>query len=197
VAKKIEKIHNSKYPTTKTLNIFITGGSQGAKIFGEVVPKAIKLLSKKEREQITVAQQVVKKDLKEVAEIYKKMNVNAEVESFFDDMDSRLKNATLFIGRSGALTVNELLIAGRSAILVPLPIAMEDHQTINASVMADNGAGWIMQQNIFTAESLSNKLKNFIKNPDLLKNAGEQAKKLAVLNASKHLADLVEGEIKK
>ena len=197
VSQKIVKLHKNKYPEGKELNIMITGGSQGAIIFGEVVPEAIALLSKKERSQITITQQVVEKDMDSVKEFYANIGVKAEISSFFNDMDKRLKNANLFIGRAGALTVNEFLIVGRPAILVPLPIAMEDHQTINAGVLADGGAGWIMQQDIFTAENLVERLKYFIKNPEVLKSAGKNAKNMAILDAGEKLADLVEGEIRK
>ena len=162
VSKSIEKIHNNRYVQGDKINILITGGSQGAKIFGEVVPAAIKKLSRKEKDKINVVQQVVAKDLESVQALYKKMKVSAEVGSFFNDMDKKLKNTNLFIGRSGAMTINEVMVVGRASILVPLPIAMEDHQTINASVIADAGAGWIMKQEVFTPDNLAKRIKYFI-----------------------------------
>jgi UDP-N-acetylglucosamine--N-acetylmuramyl-(pentapeptide) pyrophosphoryl-undecaprenol N-acetylglucosamine transferase len=177
------------------LKILITGGSQGAKVFGDIVPLAIKLLSKKHRSSLLVTQQVVEKDLESVRQMYKKIGVDANVSTFFDDMDKQLKETQLFIGRSGSLTVNELFVVGRASILVPLPIAMEDHQFINASIIADAGAGWLMKQDIFTPENLAKRIKYFLENPEVLKIAGKNAKNLAVLHAGKSLADLVEREI--
>jgi UDP-N-acetylglucosamine--N-acetylmuramyl-(pentapeptide) pyrophosphoryl-undecaprenol N-acetylglucosamine transferase len=197
VSKKIEKISKNKYPENDKINILITGGSQGAKIFGDVVPNALKILSPNERKKIKVTQQVIEEDISEVKNLYKKLKIEAEIASFFDDIDKKLSSANLFIGRSGASTVTELMIVGRASILVPLPIAMEDHQKLNATILANNGACWIINQDIFTPENLANRLKYFIKNKELLKVAGNNAKNKKVLNADKNLADLIETEIKK
>lgn len=195
ISKSIIKAHKNRYPNKESINILITGGSQGAKVFGEVIPEAIKKLSVKERAKVTITQQVVEKDLERVKKLYKKIKVKADVSTFFDDMDKRLKSANLVVGRAGSLTVNELLVVGRASILVPLPIAMEDHQTLNASILVDKGAGWIMQQDVFNAKNLSERLKYFIKNPEILKKAGVNAKELCVLDAEKRLADLIEKEV--
>lgn len=197
VAKNIEKLHKSRYPNKDKINILITGGSQGATVFGDVVPQAIKKLPKALRSKISITQQVVEKDIEEVSGIYKKLKVESEIASFFNDIDQKLKACNLFIGRSGAMTTNELLVVGRPAIYIPLPIAQDDHQAVNASVVADGGAGWLMRQDIFTPENLAERLKYLINNPEVLKTSGANAKKMAVLDADKKLADLVEAEIKK
>jgi len=197
IREEFEKIHNNRYCYDGKLNILVTGGSQGAKVFSDVIPDAIKKLSRKEKDSIRIVQQVVEADVKEVQNKYAKMKVDAEISPFIKDMAGNLKKTNLFIGRSGSSTINELMIVGRASILVPLPISMEDHQAVNASILADAGASFFMRENVFTADTLSEKLSYFLKNPDVLKVAGANAKKIAILGASSKLADVVEAEIKK
>ena len=59
--------------------------------------------------------------------------------TYLHDMPARLAGAHLVIARAGASTIAELTAAGRPAILVPLPIATDDHQTANAREMAKAG----------------------------------------------------------
>jgi UDP-N-acetylglucosamine--N-acetylmuramyl-(pentapeptide) pyrophosphoryl-undecaprenol N-acetylglucosamine transferase len=57
----------------------------------------------------------------------------AELSPFFTDVAERIAAAHLVISRAGASTVAELAVAGRPSILVPLPGAIDDHQTANAA----------------------------------------------------------------
>jgi UDP-N-acetylglucosamine--N-acetylmuramyl-(pentapeptide) pyrophosphoryl-undecaprenol N-acetylglucosamine transferase len=82
-------------------------------------------------------------------------------------------------------------VAGRPAILVPLPSSMDNHQYYNANAFEDVGGGWLMSQDGFTAASLSARLEAFITAPDTLTNAAENAKKLGYENAAENLADMV------
>lgn len=65
----------------------------------------------------------------------------------------------MIISRAGASSVSEIAVAGVPSILVPLPIAADDHQTSNAQEIADAKAGLLIKQNEFTAENLKPFLK--------------------------------------
>lgn len=175
------------------VNILVTGGSQGAAIFSQVVPEAIAALPANLRSRIRVDQQCREADIEATRAAYAALNINADIAPFFVDLPTRLAGAHLVIARSGASTVFELAVAGRPAILVPLPTSMDNHQYYNANAFEDAGGGWVMNQNGFTAESLAARLEAFITSPDTLAKAAENAKKLDAGNAAQNLFDIVMG----
>jgi len=173
------------------VNILVTGGSQGATIFSQVVPAAIALLPESLRARIRVDQQCREGDVAATREAYKELGINADVAAFFVDLPTRLAGAHLVIARSGASTIFELAVSGRPAILVPLPTSMDNHQYYNANAFEDVGGGWVMNQNGFTAQSLAARLEAFITAPDTLTKAAENAKKLGAENSAQKLAEMV------
>jgi UDP-N-acetylglucosamine--N-acetylmuramyl-(pentapeptide) pyrophosphoryl-undecaprenol N-acetylglucosamine transferase len=72
-------------------------------------------------------------DIERVRDTYRDLGIPAELSTYLRDMDDKLGECHLMIGRAGASTIAELTAAGRPAILVPLPIATDDHQTANAA----------------------------------------------------------------
>jgi UDP-N-acetylglucosamine--N-acetylmuramyl-(pentapeptide) pyrophosphoryl-undecaprenol N-acetylglucosamine transferase len=113
------------------------------------------------------------------------------VSSFFTDMPERLSACHLAITRAGASTVAELTVAGRPAILVPYPHAMDDHQTANAQAIADAGGAWVMPQASLTASSLASRLEALLTMPAMLTKAAAAARNWGAPDASARLADLV------
>src|SRR6185312_12038107 len=117
---------------TGPFQILVTGGSQGARIFSEIVPPAMALLPPELKARLRIVQQCRPEDLETVTAEYQAAGIAAELSTFFNDVPARLSSCHLAITRSGASTVAELGVAGRPAILVPYPFAMDDHQTSNA-----------------------------------------------------------------
>ncbi len=180
--------------TTGSLRIFVVGGSQGARVFNEIMPKAICRLPEALRRRIKLVQQVRGNDLEEIQAVYSDCGVHPELQPFFDDVPERLKAAHLVISRSGASTVAELAAAGRPAIMVPYPFATDDHQTANGEALARAGGGWVMQQRDLTAEVLADKLRELFEHPTALAEAASAARGFARMNAAQKLADLIAGE---
>lgn len=174
--------------------LLVTGGSQGAQAFNELIPAAVAQLPQALREQLEVVQQVRGDALESVASRYQECGVSCTVQAFFQDMPQRLAAAHLVVCRAGASTVTELAAAGRPAIYVPYPFAADDHQTGNAQAMVEAGGGWLMPQRTLTAESLSEKLKGLMEIPALLEDAAHRARDAAVTGAAARLADLVCGQ---
>jgi UDP-N-acetylglucosamine--N-acetylmuramyl-(pentapeptide) pyrophosphoryl-undecaprenol N-acetylglucosamine transferase len=176
----------SPYPIIQDkVNLLVTGGSQGAKRFAEVVPKALQ----KYADEMRVVHQVPENLVEVVKKEYAEAGIEAEVKSFFDDMPKRLEWAHLLVARSGASTVAELAIAGRPAIFVPLAIAADDHQRINAeSVVAVEGS-WMILEKDFTPDSLSALLGELL--PTKLLPAAENIRSLAKPDAARALAALI------
>lgn len=174
------------------MKIMVTGGSQGASIFSEVVPQAIAALPSSLRTRVRIDQQCRgANELASTRAIYEELGINADLSAFFVDLPARLAGSHLVIARSGASTVSELAVAGRPAILVPLPTAMDNHQYYNANAFEDVGGGWVMAQEGFTAASLSARLESFLTAPDTLVKAAENARKLGSPDAAEKLAALV------
>ena len=97
----------------------------------------------------------------------------------------------MWIGRAGASTVAETLMAGRPALLVPYPHAIDDHQTRNAHAVDEAGAGWLMPEPSFTPAGLAARLDSLFGLPAILEKAAAAAKKAAAGDAARRLADMV------
>ncbi len=121
------------------IRLLVLGGSLGARVFSDVVPVALTSLPVSLRNRLSVVQQCRAEDLERVRGAYLEAGVAAELSVFFPDVAERLAAAHLVIARAGASTVAELAVAGRPAILVPLPGAIDDHQSANARALA---RGW-------------------------------------------------------
>ena len=175
------------------LTLLVVGGSQGARVFNEIVPAAVARLPEPLRRRLTVHQQVPGDAVPEVARHYDDCGVAHQLAAFFTDMPERLAAAQLVISRAGASTVAELAAAGRPAVMVPFPSATDDHQTGNAQALVEAGGGWLMPQSSLDAAALADRLASLLENPALLARAAGCARATAHLDAARDLADLVCG----
>ena len=175
------------------IELLILGGSQGARIFSEIVPPALAALPAELRHRLRLSQQARPEDRAEVVAQYQSLGINAEIESFFADVPVRLARAQLVICRAGASTVAELAATGRPALLVPYPSAADDHQTANARAFADTGAGWVLPQTAASPPVLSFRLGELLTDPAALTAAAASARAFARDDAAEALADLVLG----
>ncbi|NQV82230.1 MAG: undecaprenyldiphospho-muramoylpentapeptide beta-N-acetylglucosaminyltransferase [Rhodospirillales bacterium] len=174
-----------------SINLLVIGGSQGARVFSDVVPSALGLLDEDLRGRIQVTQQCRSEDLDRTREQYRKLGLQADLGTFFDDVPERLAAAHLLIGRSGASTVAETLVVGRPAILVPYPHAIDDHQTRNAHAIDEAGAGWLIPEPAFTPPALAARLDSLFGLPAILEKTASVAKDSAAVDAVGRLADMV------
>ena len=187
--------HTGYTAATDRISLLVLGGSLGARIFSDVVPDALRLLPQSLSARLSVVQQTRAEDLERVKTAYAAQAIDAELSPFFPDVAARLAAAHLVIARAGASTVAELAVAGRPSILVPLPKAIDDHQSANASALADFGGAWLMPQPRFTPAALAEQLATLLANPQRLANAATDARSQARADASARLADLVEARM--
>ncbi len=179
-------------PMTDKLHLLVVGGSQGAAILGEVLPKAIGGLSDDLKQRLVVTQQARPELLEQVQAAYAETGVQSEIAAFFDDLPARLSDAHLLVCRAGASTVAELTTAGRPAILVPYPHAVDDHQTANAHALDSAGGGWLIPQPGFTVEALTARLSELFNSPSALTAAAVCGARAGRPDAAERLADMVE-----
>ncbi len=174
------------------LRVLVTGGSQGARVLSEVVPDGLAMLPPAIRQRLQVTQQCRPEDVDAVRERYRSHGIPAELATYFEDMAARLADAHLFIGRAGASTIAELTAVGRPAILIPLPIATDDHQAFNTREMAKAGGARMIRQDRFQAKELAKQIRVLADDPEGLANAAHAAWNCGRPHAVRDLADLVE-----
>jgi UDP-N-acetylglucosamine--N-acetylmuramyl-(pentapeptide) pyrophosphoryl-undecaprenol N-acetylglucosamine transferase len=179
-------------PPSDEIRLLVLGGSLGARVFSDVVPDGLSKLPEGLRSRVRVTQQCRAEDLDRVRAAYAESGITAELSPFFPDVAERLAQAHCVIARAGASTVAELGVAGRPALLVPLPGAIDDHQMANARALTDQGAAWLIPQAVFTPGSLELRLERVLSEPALLSQAAARAASCGHAAAAARLADLVE-----
>ncbi len=174
------------------IKILIFGGSQGASIFSDAPVKAIAGLPRDMRERLNIVHQAREAETADVRSAYASAGVSCEVAPFFADLPQRMAAAHLVVSRAGASTVTELSAIGRPSILVPLAIAMDDHQTGNARSLSDAGAAIVLPEKTFTEIAVSEVLTPLLAAPHRLEEMAAAAKDRVKAGAAAALADLVD-----
>lgn len=177
---------------SETFHLLVLGGSLGARVLSDVVPAAIAAVPDALRARLLVVQQCRAEDLARVREAYARVGVTAELATFFPDMAARLEAAHLVIARAGASTVAELAVAGRPSILVPLPGAIDDHQSANARALVRAGGALAFAQPMLTPALLASELSTLCAMPRRFSRMAEAARALGRPDAARSLADLID-----
>ncbi len=189
VRKDFMQIAN-KQAHDSALKILIVGGSLGAKALNEHVPLALSQCV-----NLEVKHQCGKGHVDDVNARYQTSlgdKYNWQVVEFIDDMASAYDWADIVICRAGALTVAEVAMAGVVAIFVPLPHAVDDHQTLNAKALSDANAAYLLPQSELQQGELSNLLNQVISEPQKRIDVGAKARTLAKPQATESVSDICE-----
>jgi UDP-N-acetylglucosamine--N-acetylmuramyl-(pentapeptide) pyrophosphoryl-undecaprenol N-acetylglucosamine transferase len=184
-------------PEQRTQRLLVFGGSQGARIFNEVMPKIARQLLEYVP-GLTILHQTGPKQQKSTQEAYRASGADAsrwEVAAYLDDMPKRFADADLILCRSGASTVAELAAAGRPAVLVPFPGAADDHQMKNAEVFAKSRAAElrVQEEDDLMKSFLLSDLSGLLLNPERMAEMGRRAKGLAHADAVRVIGEMVVG----
>lgn len=165
LAKRLAQQEKRQQQRVKPLQLLVVGGSLGARVLNEVVPLAVNEITL----PITVRHQCGTGNRSEVEQRYREVSEHHVVVSdFIDDMAAAYEAADLIICRAGALTVSELAALGKPALFVPLPHAVDDHQTENAKVLVSAGAAVLLQQSELTPSRLATQLQSLLQQPQQL-----------------------------
>jgi len=179
------------YDGTRPLQLLVVGGSLGARAINELLPQALGQLppsvALKVRHQTGEAHCDVVR-----ASYGDELAQEIEVLPFIEDMASAYSWADLVLCRAGALTVAELSVMGRPAVLIPLPHAIDDHQLHNAEWLAAKGAALSLPQAGLNAEKLAGLLAELAAAPSRLAAMAHASRSAAALTATQDVAAVCE-----
>jgi UDP-N-acetylglucosamine--N-acetylmuramyl-(pentapeptide) pyrophosphoryl-undecaprenol N-acetylglucosamine transferase len=211
-ARKIERLGNpvrqkivaalegviSAEPPSEKLRILVVGGSQGARAVSDLVTGAAAALATS-GVSFTLVHQTGSADLERIQERYRALGLaeHLVVKAFIEDMATAYAEADLVVARAGALTLAELAIAGRPAILIPLPTAADDHQRKNAAQFASAGAALVLDQGTAHAEDLAGAIAGLAKDQAKRASMGSAMRALARPQAAQAIVDGLEALARK
>lgn len=161
----------------RPLRLLVLGGSLGARAINEQVPEALSRLEASDRPEVWHQSGGAHAEV--TTERYRALNVDAKVEPFINDMAAAYAWADWVICRAGALTVSELMAVGLAALLIPLPHAIDDHQTHNAAVLVNAGAALAVSQRDLDAEKLAALVREEFSDRSRLQAMAEKGRRLA------------------
>jgi UDP-N-acetylglucosamine--N-acetylmuramyl-(pentapeptide) pyrophosphoryl-undecaprenol N-acetylglucosamine transferase len=173
---------------SRSRDILVLGGSQGARSLNELVPEALARAGLAER-GVRVVHQTGESMKGEVEARYAGLEVDAKVEPFIADMADAYQRAALVIARAGASTVAELCAVGRPAILVPFPHAADDHQTKNAKALEAEGAVIAVAESELDAESFGALVRELLDHPERRREMAEAARRHGRPDAAANIVD--------
>lgn len=171
------------------LKVLVVGGSLGAKVLNDLLPEVIANFS---QTAIEVIHQTGKGKFEQVKEHYATSckGMNIDVKAFISDMDASYAWADIVICRAGALTVSEISVVGLPAIFIPLPHAVDDHQTKNAQDLVNREAAILIPQKQLNAKKLGDYLQAFSQNRQLLIDMSKQSQKAGIADATERVAQI-------
>jgi len=168
------------------LRLLVVGGSLGAHALNVAVPEALALMPADSRPQ--VVHQAGAQHIEALQQRYAQLGVEADCRAFIEDMAAAYAEADLVVCRAGAMTVAEVAAAGVAALFVPLPHAIDDHQTVNARYLSDAQAGWQVAQKELTPQWLATWLAARTRTE--LQSVAERARERARPDATAAIANI-------
>jgi UDP-N-acetylglucosamine--N-acetylmuramyl-(pentapeptide) pyrophosphoryl-undecaprenol N-acetylglucosamine transferase len=171
--------------------LLIFGGSQGAHPLNTAMVEALEFLQSRFSE-IAFVHQTGEGDYPWVAGVYQRFGAVADVRPFFNDMPIQFARADLLLCRSGATTIAEITVAGKASVLVPFPLAADNHQEKNAEALMRAGAAEMLLQKDLTGKTLAAKIGFFLTHQEELRRMERNSRALGCSDSAERIVDLVE-----
>lgn len=168
-------------------NVFVLGGSQGARKLNEIVPQSLAKLGAR----VEVTHQTGEAHIESVRETYRQLSISAEVFGFTDDMSRIYEKTDLVICRAGSGTLSEITAFGIPSILIPLASSTHDHQLKNARILESNAAATVIEEKELSVEGLCAVIEETLEQGTLARMA-ENSKKFARPHAAREIVNEIE-----
>jgi UDP-N-acetylglucosamine--N-acetylmuramyl-(pentapeptide) pyrophosphoryl-undecaprenol N-acetylglucosamine transferase len=194
IRKKFIDLRDSTYAppqANQPCNILIIGGSQGAQIFGEIIPNALNLLPDHLIKRLNIVQQTRPEQLEFTKTRYLQCQIKAEISAFFDNIAEKMLSAHLIIARSGASSLTEISIIGRPSILIPYKFATDDHQLMNAKALEQKNGAIVIEQKDLRIESFATLIQSLIENPVKLSSLAKNSHSFSEPKALEKITNLI------
>ena len=198
VRKEIKELYNIpyKYPEPEEkFVVLITGGSGGAQLFSEYLPKIFNNTYLKEEKKLKIYHQVREEYVNKVKTHYSLLNIDATVQSFFPNMSELLAKSHLVIGRAGSGTLCETAIAGKPSIIIPLSSRANNRQIDNAKSFVRQDASILVLEKDFSIKSFQELFFNTIKDKEKLETIANNVRKLAVPDADVNIVNIIKNNL--
>jgi UDP-N-acetylglucosamine--N-acetylmuramyl-(pentapeptide) pyrophosphoryl-undecaprenol N-acetylglucosamine transferase len=178
----------AKGENAETRRVLIVGGSRGAQALNENMPALLGEIAGETGLKLSVMHQTGERDVELVKQRYADGSCEVTVQAFIEDMATAYAQADLVVCRSGAMTVAELAVAGRAAVLVPFPHAIDDHQTKNAQWLVEQGGAMLLPQNMLQQSVAKTQLLQLLSDKEKLSSMAAASKKAAIEDAASNVA---------
>ena len=166
----------NKDKNKKNFTILILGGSQGAEVFGKIIPSTIKMIKEKGYE-IEILQQCISNQKDSIIKFYDENLIKNNTFTFSKNILNLMSSCDLAISRCGASTTAELTQTCTPFIAVPLPQSIDNHQYLNAKYYKNKGCCWLIEQHNFSVTNLFNIIMDILKNKKKLEDIKSIMKK--------------------
>lgn len=171
--------------------LLIFGGSLGARGLNARVLEALPFLQRHQHE-LRLVHQTGKVDFEHVKQGYEGQGFDVEVCEFIDDMAAAYLSSDLVVCRAGATTLAEITVCKRASVLIPFPLATDDHQALNAKAMVDAGAAVMFREEALTGEVLAAAIIELKNDPARLAKMEKIAGTLGRPEAAREIADVLQ-----
>lgn len=188
VRQSILEVSSRDSVASKDFCVLVFGGSTGAHKLNVTMVEALHYLEDFAK-SIRFIHQTGEADFNYVGEAYRARGFRAEVFDYIDDMGFAYAHSSLVICRAGALTIAELAVLGKPAILIPYPYATGDHQVSNAKMCVECGAAKMILDNQLTGEVIAEEIKLLYKNSGQLECMAENMRKQGMPDAASRVVD--------
>jgi len=182
----IKKAINKKF-----FSVLVLGGSQGAEVFGKVIPNVIKMIKDKGY-SIEINQQCIKSQKTFLTEFYNKNNIKNNIFAFSNDVLKLISKSDLAISRCGSSTIAELIQTLTPFIAVPYPSSVDNHQYLNAKYYEEKGCCWLLDENNLNSTNLYNLIIDILEDNKKLENVVTNMKKNDNKNVYSNVQKIVE-----
>lgn len=169
--------------------LFVMGGSLGARSINESIESSLELLTGQGAQVIWQTGKLFADRARQTIEQLRLGHL-VKAFDFIYEMDLAYAVADAIVSRAGALSVSEICLAGKPAILVPYPYASEDHQTSNAQVLVSGQAALLVKDSD-AGEQLGQKAAGLLENETLRKTLSENCRSLGFPDAAARIASEV------